>query len=43
MTDLFYWIVSGVGTVLCVYSLYLNDFDIEEALFRHTSDEEGNE
>lgn len=40
MTDLCYWILSGVGTVLCVYSLYLNDWDIEETLFRHTSETE---
>ena len=43
MTDLVCWIMSGVGTVLCVCSLYLNGWNIEEALFRHTSDEDEEE
>lgn len=37
------WICLGLGitgTLLCVYQLYLNDWDFEETMFRHTSDDE---
>lgn len=43
MNDLICWIICGVGTLLCVYLFYLNDFDIEETLFRHTSTEDKGE
>ena len=39
----FDWISLGlgaIGTVLCVYLFYLNDWDIEKTMFRHTSEEE---
>ncbi len=43
LSDLFLWIVSGVGTVGCVYLLYLNDWNLEKTLYGHTLEEEESE
>ena len=41
--DFICWILSLIGTILCVYQLYLFDWDIEELMFGHTSDEDEDE
>lgn len=40
MADLIYWALCLLGTILCVYSLYLNDWDLEKTFFRHTSEDD---
>lgn len=32
--------IGVIGTFGCVYLFYLNDWDIEETLFGHTSEDE---
>lgn len=43
MTDLFYWIISGIGALGCVYQLYLHDWNLEELLYGHTQEDEMDE
>ena len=38
--DLICLICGVIGTALCVYQLYLYDWNIEELMFGHTSDED---
>ncbi len=38
--DWFCLALGIVGTLLCVYSFYLNGWSFEETMFRHTSDDE---
>ena len=40
MSDLFLWILAVVGALGCVYLLYIHGWDLEDALFGHTFEDE---
>ena len=40
MSDLFFWILAVIGTLGCVYLLYVHGWDLEDALFGHTFEDE---
>lgn len=41
--DFVCWTLSGLGTLGCVYLLYLNDWDLEKTLYGHTLEDDDGE